>query len=649
MNETSGRLSPILWLVLVVATLVATGGEASGQTLIEQMTVTGTQSEMMAQQGGAAADAAPDAQSGQAGQPGTAAPGTTPGGAPGAPAIGGGAGATPVFLLSPWKPVLVLLVLVGWAWVISHLDKDAAFYYLPRYTFNLVQMACGVIGFGLMLLIPFFFVGFLVGLVVLLGGIGGYAYYRNTQVPPSAQWTLSLDSFTQRVQDYQQRQAQKHATLVLLTADEQRREVPTGEHAHAEAHTALEGVIDFAVPRGADVIQITVDPQQAQMAARIDGVKYPQGQLEPKSALVLIDYLKEAAGLDVADRRKRQHGSIKIDAGDLGRHTLELETAGSTRGLQMLIHIDGQQRKRMPLTHLGLLESQREQITQILTEPGRVVILTGPPMQGLSTTSYSLLNEHDPYTSSLLTFEDEVLFELEGITHNEIGGLPTPQFNERLGASIRSDPNVIMISRALEPETVQVIARNAEEIRFYVGMQEDDTFAGLGRWIKLVGNRKLAAESLAAVVSQRLIRRLCMTCRTPYKPDPAALRKLNLPVDRVGQLYHSSGQVMDRDKPIQCPDCMGLGYKNRVGVFEIMQLDDAARSLIAKGDLDTLRGHLRKQRMLLLNEAALAKVVEGVTDVKEITRALGKQPGNGGAGGKPPRTAAKPSKPSPAA
>jgi type II secretory ATPase GspE/PulE/Tfp pilus assembly ATPase PilB-like protein len=126
------------------------------------------------------------------------------------------------------------------------------------------------------------------------------------------------------------------------------------------------------------------------------------------------------------------------------------------------------------------------------------------------------------------------------------------------------------------------------------------------------------------VLAQRLVRKLCLSCRAPFTPDPAALKKLNLPADRVGQLYRETGQVMIKDKPQQCPACMGMGFRGRVAVFETMVLDDEARKLIAAGQLDALRAHLRKQRMLWLQEAALARVVEGVTSIGEVQRALAK-------------------------
>lgn len=612
------------WWVLLIACLVFPT-VAAAQTLIEQTVVTGVQSEMMAQQAGAAGNAQGQAQ--QAQQPAAAAP-APQSAAPATP----GPAAEPAFLLSPIKPIIVFLLLLGWGWVVSNLDKDAAYFYLHRTWWNLAQMACGILGFAMMLLIPIFFVGLLLGLLILLGGILGYAYYRNTKVPAEAQWSLSLDSFRAKYEGARHRQAQKHATLQFLTRDESRLDVPSGEDPRAVAHATLEQVVEFAVPRGADQIQLAVDAQQAQMNARIDGVLYPQPPMDPKAAVVLIDYLKELAGLDMQDRRKRQHGTLRLDAGDLGRHTLEIETSGSTRGLQVVMNIDATQRKQMSLQHVGLLESQRTQLQSLLESRGGVIIISAPPGHGLTTSLYSFIAQHDPYTASIVTMEKEVTLELEGVSHNEMGELSPQQWNEKLSATIRSDPNVIMLDHLPDPETAPIIARAASEIRFYVGMQEEDTFAALTRWIKACGNKKLAGQSIGGITAQRLVRKLCATCRTPYKPDPSALRKLNLPVDRVHQLYHASGQVMDRDKAVPCPDCMGLGYKGRVAVFEVMALDDTARDLISAGNLDQLKSYLRKQRLmpLLLNEAGLAKVVEGLTDVKEITRGLGGGKSGGG-------------------
>jgi type II secretory ATPase GspE/PulE/Tfp pilus assembly ATPase PilB-like protein len=183
-----------------------------------------------------------------------------------------------------------------------------------------------------------------------------------------------------------------------------------------------------------------------------------------------------------------------------------------------------------------------------------------------------------------------------------------------------------MVSKMSDVPTAKVIAGSASEIRFYAGMRGEDTFSTLKAWIKAIGNAKDAAAALGAILSPRLVRKLCPRCRIPFKPDPAALQKMNLPPDKVQQLYKPGGKVIvKKDIEEPCPDCMGMGYRGRTGVFEVMVLDDEARKLIAQGQLDQLRAHLRKQKMLWLQEAALTRVVEGVTAIAEIGRALAKE------------------------
>ena len=534
-----------------------------------------------------------------------------------------------VVLISWYKPLLMVVALVGWGWVVSHLDKDAEYYFLPRHWWNLTQMGCAIVAIGLMLWIPIFPIGLMVGLLLLVGGIFSYAYYRNTKVPERYKWSFSLDSFTGKIDQLQHAQAQKHAMLTLLAEDESRIDVPSGDNPNTKAHAVLEQVIDFAVPRGADRIDLLVEPKQAIMTVRIDGVKYPQDSLELQNALVLIDYLKTAAGLDIEDRRKKQTGVVRFDAGELGRHTLEIETAGSTRGLTMSTQIDASRRVRMPLTHLGLLESQKKSIRLLLEIPEKVVIAAAPPRLGTTTTLYSLVQEHDPYTSSVVTLEDESSHELEGVDHHLVPeGTTAEKVNELLGGIIRGDPNVVMLSRLYDDKTASMIARAAPEMRFYLGMRQDDTFSALRRWVKAVGDRRLAAHGLGAILCQRMVRKLCTTCRTPYTPDSASVRKLNLPADRVGQFYHASGHVIVKDKTQPCPVCLGIGYRGRIGVFELMLLDPEGRQFVAAGQYDRLRSHQRKQKMLWLQEAGLARVLEGITDIKEVTRALGERTGH---------------------
>jgi len=534
------------------------------------------------------------------------------------------AAAEPVFLLSLTKPILFLLVLVAWGWIVGNLDKDAEYYFLKRYAWSGAHLGAGVVGFGLLLLVPIFWVGLPLALLILGGEIGGYIFYRNSQVPEVERWTLSLDSLQKRAGRMRQTHAQRSASLVLMARDDTRLDVPVGDDPNLAPHLALEAALDFALPRGAEQVDLVIGAEKTTFTARIDGVRHALPAIEPAVAIKLLDYLKGIAGLDLEDRRRKQTGTLRCDHHPTGRHTLELHTAGSTRGLSLTIRIDPGAQVGIPFEKLGLAPVQVEALDKVLNEKGGVVLISAPPKHGTTTTLYSLIQRHDPYTSSVMTWEDEIAYEVEGVSHNiSPPGASPEKFNEKLGAMLRSDPDVMMLARLADQATARLAAKAAEEVRIYLPLPKEDAMASLKAWLKIVGDQKLAANNTRAVIAQRLVRRLCPTCKQAYTPDPAALKKLNVPADKVKQLYRASGKVADeKGREQDCSTCHGMGYRGRVAVFEVMALDQEARDLIAHNEADKLKAYLRKQRMLYLQEAALAKVVEGVTDIKEITRAM---------------------------
>ena len=534
------------------------------------------------------------------------------------------AAADAVVLVSIYKPILMLIVFGVWGRIVATLDKDLLNLFLARQLWNGMQMAAGVLALLLWLVIPWFWVGGLLALVVLAGPIAGYVQFRNTKVDPEHRWRFSLDMLTQRLQMAQNKQAQRQAFLHLLRPDLSRFEVPAGQDPRVAPHQKFEDLMDWALPRKADRLDVVIGAnQQVAVVVHVDGFKYPQEAPDAKLALALMDYLKQHAGLDVEERRRKQTGTLHIDAGPHGRHTLVLTAAGSTRDLSLVVRVDADLKANVGLDKLGLLAAQKQQLLPVVKDHGRVMLVAGPAHQGLTTTLYSLMHEHDPYIQSVVTFEDEVAFEVEGINHTLVEpGTDAAGQTQKLEALLRQDPQVVMVSRLADGSMARLMARSATEIRFYTALPQEDTFAALKLWIRAVGDPKLAAESLAGIVAQRLLRKLCTTCRSPYKPDPAALRKLNLPAERDTTLYKQSGQVLVKDKPQPCPQCLGLAYRGRVAVFEVMVLDTQARQLIAKQDLDQLRVHLRKNKMLYLQEAALARVVDGTTSIAEITRVL---------------------------
>lgn len=524
-------------------------------------------------------------------------------------------------LLSIYKPIVFGLMIGLWGWTASTLDKDLSYFYLKRQMWNFIFLAVGLVSILLWLMIPYFWVGFALSFLFILGSLVGYHFYRNTEVPKGAQWSFDINSFRQQWDESQRQKAQKAATVRIIDSEGEMVPVPVGEDPLTPVYEALENILEFALPRRAERIDMLAGSQETVVAVQIDGVKYPQTKLDGKIGLTLIDYLKQAAGLDVKDRRKKQAGKLKIDH-DIP-HTVEITTSGSTRGLNLSMLIDPTALRSVPFKKLGLLDSQMEQLKPIFEELDRAVIIVSPPHHGMTSTIYSFTGTHDPYRTNIMTLEDEIAFELEGVGHGVAKvGTDAPALSKQLESMILREPKVVMLSHLTDPEVAKVIAKFHDEARFYLGLRQKDSFTALKAWCQAVGDKAAAGAALRAIVCQRLLRKLCPTCRIAYKPDPALLKKLNLPADRVKQLYKHSGQVVVKEETVPCPDCHGLGYRGRRAVFEVMLLDDEARALIGEGQTDQLKNHLRRGGMLYMQEAALALAAEGITSITEIRRVL---------------------------
>lgn len=534
--------------------------------------------------------------------------------------------AEPLVLMSIVKPVLVLVMLGPWAWLVGRFNQDAEYFYLKQRPWAMAHIGTGVLGFAILLLFPIFWVGFPLALMILVGELVGYVIYRNKNVPKDERWS-GMDIVKRVQKDMETKAGEKamtSAAIKLLDKNEGLVEVPHGSDPRTPAFELFQNMVIFAIPRGADQLEMTVDANKCSFSARIDGIRYPQEAPEKELSVQLIDYLKEHAGMDLSDRRRKQVGQMWVETEDGDKHELRLITAGSTRALQLVIEIEPEGRYDIKLDQLGLLPRQLEAVQKITQEQQHVVLVSAPPKSGATTTLFSLLNCHDPYTSSVVSYEKEKTMELEGVNHHTFpSGASNEQVVSEFASLLRSDPNVMLVEQLLSTDMAQMAAKSSEDTRFYVQLPAKDTLSALKLWVKAAGDKRLAAESLGAIVSQRLVRKLCQTCRAPYQPDANAMRRLNIPKDSAKQLYKASGKVVIKDRETACPTCQGLGYRGRVGVFEVMTIDREARSLLASGEGDRLLAHLRKQRMVFLQEAALAKVVAGVTDIKEVTRVLG--------------------------
>lgn len=523
------------------------------------------------------------------------------------------------------KALVAFLTLIGWARWATILDKDAEFYYLNRRMLNGMTLGAGAFAFVLWMLIPLYAMGLVIFLVVVISAGVIYAMIRNPNVPQAERWTLSPDTITQMMNKKREKAKRKDTTLKFIAMASQSsahfKAVPDAEDPDYEHHLLLDDLLTTAMQRRAHRLDIAIGSSEAIVQISVDGAPYRLNAMPQEQALKVLKYLKHECGMDVEELRKKQVGKVMAEIGSYGRHELQVTAAGSTRGLTIAIDFDFTKQRTIPFAELGLLEPQVDQIKPVIADASGVVLVASPARNGRTTSLYALLNEHDPYLQDIHSLEENIEATLEGVTQNTVG-------EENWAASVRStmlkDPAVLMVAQVPDADTAKEIVNGAKEgKRVYAGLRANDTFTALKAWSGAVKSLPDVADTLQAIICQRLIRKLCPICRQAYQPDAAALKKLNLPADKISQLYKASGKIITDKREQTCETCQGLGHLGRTAAFEIMIIDDETRELLRTGDVNNLRNALRKKRMMLMQEAALVKVINGDAGISEVMRAMG--------------------------
>ncbi|MDY7108937.1 MAG: ATPase, T2SS/T4P/T4SS family [Planctomycetota bacterium] len=548
------------------------------------------------------------------------------------------------FLQSPYKPFLLFLPFLFWAWLVSSkLDKDARQFHLNREMWNGIHLAGAAGALVAMLFVPIFWIGWPLGMVLLAAPILVYWRYRNGKVPEKERFYLTSATLAARMEARRQVKAARVAEIQFYDADDKLREVPLKEDPLFPVHMLAEDIIGPAVDARASMVELAVGQNGCAVSQLVDGIRYKREPVAADLGLKLVDYLKEIAGLDVEDRRRRQTAEIRM-LRPSGITRIAMTTAGSSTGLVLRLEFDRADRLSRPFDDLGLLPSQIE-VLQPLTEVHNrhgLVLIAAPPGQGLSTSMYSFLARHDPYTANIKVLEREVLLRIDGVDHVQWDPTnPDVDYATNLQSILRRDPDVVSVSLIRDKETARVVAEPGMQGPLIYIPQRCATIAEqIREWVKQVGDIKQATRALRAVVNQRLLRKLCANCRQSYQPTAEQLKKLNLPAGKVSQLYRAGGKVQLKGKIEPCPICGGSGYLGQTGIFEVLNVDDETRRLLAKGDLKAVLAHARRNKMIYLQEAALAKVASGDTSIEEVVRVTAPAKSEGGSGSRAPAQSA---------
>lgn len=533
-------------------------------------------------------------------------------------------------LVSWWKPILLLLPFVGWAWLVSTIfDKHAQRFYLGREKWSAIHMVFAAAALAGALLLPLGgFLGILVAFVLVTAILALDVVIfvavanRDERVPETAH--LKLDFSSMQEARAAKAAAKQMGTVSLTIAGPSKISVKPPEKDspdYAVRVTAEEIVIDALTKRAHEVVIAPAKQNTYAIALTVDGVRQAGEPIPAQDAIAIIDFWKSCAELDVKDRRRKLVGRVTVGNEAL-QHELKLVTSGSQGGMKLEMVVDPAKSVQRPLRDLGLLDPQIEAVRSLAAENRGVVLLTAPPDNGRTTMLYAMVGLHDAYTSNVQTLEHEVEASLEGVRQVPFDpSAEGAEFSVQLRSMLRRDPDVVGVGELPDVDTAREVSRaDLDRTRIYVSMRGDGALAAVQTWVKAVGDPKAAADGLTAVVAGKLIRKLCENCRVQYAPPPEMIKKLGLPADKVKQLYKKGGQVLIRNKPEVCPVCNGIGYFGQIGVFEVYPIGPEERKLIADGNLSGLRAAFRKSGLPSLQQAAILRAVEGATSVEEVTR-----------------------------
>ncbi|MBS3733846.1 MAG: Flp pilus assembly complex ATPase component TadA [Phycisphaerae bacterium] len=521
------------------------------------------------------------------------------------------------------KIIGVFVLMVPWFYAAAWAGKDAAAVpRINRSTWTLLLVGAGAVGFALWLAVPIYAVGLVMFVLPTGGSLLGYVKVRNGRVPAHRRVLTGQQLSSLFGGGHTRDQVARVLNKVKIYGANGRVVLPpeaTGPPDRVAAYNLAQELLYQIVWRRASDADLAVDESgSARLLLVIDGVVARRSGWDPGETETVIQFIKEHAGMDVAERRRPQQGRITAEM-DGKRADMVVTSKGTTTGQRIQFRVE-QETVKTDLDELGMAPGQLARMRIILSESG-VVIVSGPRGSGVTSTLYSLLRDFDAFTKLLVSLERNPAIDLENVDQVTYGD-PAERAG-KLNALLRRDPDVLGVDACSERETAQVIAQAAENKTVLLAMQAASTFTALAKWVKVSEDAAVAMQNLRAVLCQILLRRLCPSCKEAYRPKADLLAKANIKAENVEYFYRppSEPQRDSKGNPIVCPTCQGSGYCGRTAAYEMLEVTDEVRQLVLTGaTVSKIKAECRKARMLYLQERALQKVLDGETSIQEVIR-----------------------------
>ena len=362
---------------------------------------------------------------------------------------------------------------------------------------------------------------------------------------------------------------------------------------------------------GASDIHIEPQVNRFRVRVRIDGILYelmsPKMEMHP----AVVSRLKVMANLDIAERRLPQDGRIQVN---LDGHLVDLRFSSmpGIRGEKVVLRILDKNRAILNINKLGFEPAMLGQFKNILKRPYGLLLACGPTGSGKTTTLYAGITVLNSPEKNIITIEDPVEYQLDGINQNQVKDSIGLSFARFLKHALRQDPDIVMVGEIRDRETAEIAIQASLTGHLVLStLHTNDSPSVITRLLEMGVEPYLISSSLMACVAQRLVRTICSECKTQFYPSKEVLLELGIAEDRNIRLSKGKG----------CPACYDSGFKGRLGIYELLEVDEGLKALILKNpSLDELYDYLRKGGHQTLKDLGYQKVLENVTTLEEVSR-----------------------------
>lgn len=370
----------------------------------------------------------------------------------------------------------------------------------------------------------------------------------------------------------------------------------------------INAIFTQALREGASDIHIEPYETKSVVRFRIDGTL--RNIVEPHRALhvALISRIKVMAQMDIAEKRLPQDGRLTLKVA--GKTVdIRVSTLPTGHGERIVLRILEKDAKRLNLSRLGMAEKTLQQIDTLVHQPHGIFLVTGPTGSGKTTTLYSAVSRLDANVLNIMTVEDPTEYDLPNISQTQVNTKIDMSFAKALRSILRQDPDVIMIGEIRDVETAQIAVQSSLTGHLVLAtLHTNDAVSAVTRLVDMGIEPFLLASSLSGVLAQRLVRCLCSDCRVAYAPDNAELA-----------LLKSAHPPKNIYRAVGCPACGGTGYKGRIGIYELLVIDDEIRRLVHDRNSEQLiRSYANSKGMLDLRQDGVRWVESGLTSLEEL-------------------------------